>query len=292
MSLITIFNGRKRGLGEWTGESCYVQVDVSLRNHLAKFQGPQLAIFLSIALHSDKDGWSGPSITKIHRETGYNRQTVSAAIRELNKLEIEGNRVMLNYQSTGVKGRFNQNKYLIFPTEEDVRRFAKPSILHDSPYTGFPHTVGPYAVRPSTDNSTPIEEVEPLFKEIQYKEESGEEETGGSPSPRQSDEEYLAELQANPGYCDLNVAMIYGKMVDWCREKGKQPTRSRLVKWLNTEERSMTALPKTGDVQNVQHRETTNLRRLRESQELLGITSDSSGADHSEGPTRLLVDGT
>lgn len=41
-----------------------------------------------------------------------------------------------------------------------------------------------------------------------------------------------------------------------------------------------------------ENHETTNLRRLRESSDLLGIAPDRSGPDHSEVATRLLVDGS
>lgn len=54
--------------------------------------------------------------------------------------------------------------------------------------------------------------------------------------PQVCDDEYLAELQANPAYAMLDVRRLYHKMVEWCRLKGKQPTRGRLVNWLNRED--------------------------------------------------------
>lgn len=68
--------------------------------------------------------------------------------------------------------------------------------------------------------------------------------------PNQCDEEYFAELQRNPAYESLDVRALYHKMVAWCQVKGKQPTRGRLVNWLNREDKPMTAKtspPKTGD---------------------------------------------
>jgi len=50
----------------------------------------------------------------------------------------------------------------------------------------------------------------------------------------QTDEEFLAELQANYPY--LDVAHVNRKMVSWCGVNGKQPTRRRLVNWLNRED--------------------------------------------------------
>lgn len=59
-----------------------------------------------------------------------------------------------------------------------------------------------------------------------------------SPSTRSRvpDEQYLIELQNDPAYQKLNVNLVHAKMVRWCKEKGKQPTRARLINWLNRED--------------------------------------------------------
>ncbi len=62
--------------------------------------------------------------------------------------------------------------------------------------------------------------------------------------PTQCDDEFLAELQTNPAYSVFDVKAIFHRMVAWCNVKGKQPTRARLVNWLNREDRPMTAVPK------------------------------------------------
>ena len=62
--------------------------------------------------------------------------------------------------------------------------------------------------------------------------------------PKVCDEEFFAELQANPAYSVFDVKAIYHRMVAWCNVKGKQPTRARLVNWLNREDRPMTAKPR------------------------------------------------
>lgn len=59
--------------------------------------------------------------------------------------------------------------------------------------------------------------------------------------PTACDDEFLAELQQNPAYAVFDVKAIYHRMVAWCGVKGKQPTRARLVNWLNREDRPMTA---------------------------------------------------
>lgn len=53
------------------------------------------------------------------------------------------------------------------------------------------------------------------------------------------DEDYLEELQRNPAYQALNVRALFHKMVAWCEVKRKQPTRARLVNWLNREDPPM-----------------------------------------------------
>lgn len=53
------------------------------------------------------------------------------------------------------------------------------------------------------------------------------------------DDEFIAELQAEPAYKDLPVKDVYNKMVVYCRVRGKQPTRGRLINWLNREDRPM-----------------------------------------------------
>jgi hypothetical protein len=47
---------------------------------------------------------------------------------------------------------------------------------------------------------------------------------------------YLDELQADPAYGDLEVRRVTAKMLRWCKDHGKEPTRDRLINWLNREE--------------------------------------------------------
>lgn len=62
-----------------------------------------------------------------------------------------------------------------------------------------------------------------------------------SPSVRICDDEYLVGLQARDAYQHLNVRHVYGKMVAYCELRSKQPTRARLLNWLNREDTPMTA---------------------------------------------------
>lgn len=64
-------------------------------------------------------------------------------------------------------------------------------------------------------------------------------------SPRKiklCDEEYLNNLQQKEAYALLDVRVVHSKMVAWCENKGKVPTRGRLINWLNREDPPMGAV--------------------------------------------------
>ncbi len=63
-------------------------------------------------------------------------------------------------------------------------------------------------------------------------------------SPSLSDEEWLKSLEDNPIYDGIEVRVLYGKLLVWCENKKKKPTRTRFINWLNREERPLQA--KTG----------------------------------------------
>jgi hypothetical protein len=57
--------------------------------------------------------------------------------------------------------------------------------------------------------------------------------TNGS---RQSVEDWLKELEADETYKGLNVRQLYGRMLNWCKIRKKQPTKRRFVNWLNSQD--------------------------------------------------------
>ncbi len=128
--MITIFNGKKRALGQGGTHSVFVQVDVDLRDHLHLLKGARLAVLLAIALHADEDGWAWPSYETLKRETGYGEGTIKKALADLCALEIDGQRVLLRYQPTGEGGKFESNRYLIFPSAEEVQRYEGAGVTH------------------------------------------------------------------------------------------------------------------------------------------------------------------
>ncbi len=130
--MISIFNGQRRQLGK-TEKQVYIQVSVEMRDHLHILKGPKLAVFMAISLHIDAEGWSFPSISKIIRDTGYKRDAVHLALDELRRIEIDGQRLLLTVQPRGERGVFSSNRYLIFPTKEEVRRYEKRAKKKASP---------------------------------------------------------------------------------------------------------------------------------------------------------------
>ena len=60
-------------------------------------------------------------------------------------------------------------------------------------------------------------------------------------APVLPDEEYLDALQKNPAYSMLNVRLCYQRMLTWCENNYKQPSRRRFINWLNREDKPMTA---------------------------------------------------
>jgi len=54
-----------------------------------------------------------------------------------------------------------------------------------------------------------------------------------------SDEEWMETLKANKAYEGIDIDKLHGRLIAWCELKGKQPTRARLLNWLNREEKPM-----------------------------------------------------
>ena len=147
--MITIFNGRKRTLGGQTS-NVHIQVSISFRDYLHTLKGAPLAVFLSIALHSNENGWSWPSRTLISRETGYNTNTISQALSELCQTRIKDHRILLRYQPQAGNGNFKTNRYLIFPSLDEIAQYEHHQPEMNLPCTALPCTENPYTVKPCT----------------------------------------------------------------------------------------------------------------------------------------------
>lgn len=93
------------------------------RRHLRRFRGARLAVFISVLLHSNDEGWAKADIPQLERETGYKRHTVESAVSGLCKLEVEGQRIMLAVPERKRIGLSNCIHLLLFPTEVDIARY-------------------------------------------------------------------------------------------------------------------------------------------------------------------------
>lgn len=117
--------------------------------------------------------------------------------------------------------------------------------------------------------------------------------------PTTCDETYLVELQQNPAYVMLNVSQCYYRMVAWCSVRGQQPTRRRLLAWLNREDKPMTAPTPSNGGNNgryqIPRKETLGERNAREYEELLldslAASNGHIGPDtENANPQRLSID--
>src|SRR6266487_1989519 len=151
--MIQIFNGRSRGLGLDGQGAVYLQVSVTLRQHLHHFKGARLGVFMAIALHSNADGWAWPSMAVLKAETGYNIQTISQALSDLCAVCINGQRVLLAVQDRAPHGTFATNRYLLFPSAAEVAQYEGADgplpILPDTP-CATPAANAPATARPDT----------------------------------------------------------------------------------------------------------------------------------------------
>lgn len=59
--------------------------------------------------------------------------------------------------------------------------------------------------------------------------------------PPVSVEDWLKELESDPTYKGVNVRTEYGKMLNWCKVRKKQPTQRRFINWINNAERTLPA---------------------------------------------------
>jgi hypothetical protein len=135
--MITFFNGHRRGLGENPAPTVYAQIDVSFREHLSHFKGARLAVLLAIALHANEEGWSWPSYETLAQETGYSEDAIRRALQDLCALEINGQRVLLRYQPpAGGNKTFESNRYLLFPSPEEVAQYEGMGTKHLGAETG------------------------------------------------------------------------------------------------------------------------------------------------------------
>jgi hypothetical protein len=158
-----IFNGRSRGLGQDAKMSIYMQMSVGFRDYLHHFKGARLAAFIAIALHSNEEGWAEISLALLSEETGYNIDTLSLSISKLCEQDIDGHRVLLVNQPRDAAGHLLNNRYLIFPTPEEIKLWESDGKYARKVRTAAPLPKSPPVVQPPIEDGHPSDEDIGLF---------------------------------------------------------------------------------------------------------------------------------
>lgn len=58
-----------------------------------------------------------------------------------------------------------------------------------------------------------------------------------------NDDDWLKTLEADPTYTGIDIRQELGKMQQWCKLKGKQPTRMRFLNWIGRADRKPISTP-------------------------------------------------
>jgi len=91
----------------------------------------------------------------------------------------------------------------------------------------------------SRQPSTPRRPKSTLSTQADAEASSSKEEVSANGSRPQSVEDWLRELEADKTYAGIDVRREYGKMLNWCKIRKKQPTKRRFVNWLNNTDKPL-----------------------------------------------------
>ena len=117
--MLTIFNGRKLSL-DGDSDEIYAQVAIALRNYIHLFNNGKnlnaFSVFMCIALHADKYGWSWPGRKLLMQETGISTQkAITKAVTHLREMQIDGHGVLAVYRTRSADGTLGPLIYRLFP---------------------------------------------------------------------------------------------------------------------------------------------------------------------------------
>ena len=132
MTLISIFNGHQRALGEEsaeTGHRVFIQIDVRFLEALHQFHGAALSVLMALALRSNERGWSWPSIETLQNDTGLSRNSIFRALEYLCSQRVNGRRVLLRARLRNPDGTLGTNCYLLFPTPAEEEEYNNAVLL-------------------------------------------------------------------------------------------------------------------------------------------------------------------
>jgi len=60
--------------------------------------------------------------------------------------------------------------------------------------------------------------------------------------PKMTDDEWLVSIKENPAYEGIDIDRLIGKCKAWCQNRGYVMTRSRILNWLNREEKPLNGI--------------------------------------------------
>lgn len=111
--MIGLYNGSS--LGKSKKEKGFVVMYHELRSFLKDFTPTEWMVLSCLALHSDSDGFSCPSIATIAEETGLSERTVVQATKSLSTPTTRGYTVLRIEERYCKTGRRTSNGYVILP---------------------------------------------------------------------------------------------------------------------------------------------------------------------------------
>ena len=295
--MISIFNGRKRSLGSGDSDSVFVQVSVDLRAHLHEFKNSSFIVFMAICLHANEDGEAWPSVETLCRETGKGAESVREALAFLRTLRVDGQRVLVSRQQPGDKGKFGSNRYLLFPSDEEIAETEVFSPCTGFPCTAEPLTAEPCTVEPSTDNpptknnqslnQNHILEEEPLVKSGKPQRAKASPASARVKSlPIPGDWQPTPEMvqKARADFPGVNLRTETDCFVDHFTANGK-PMADWSAAWRNWMRRSpqfkSSALPARSSAGNRTHRPTMDEARAEIREDLQALQSQHSPSERS-----------
>jgi hypothetical protein len=123
--MIGLYNGSS--LGKTKKEKGFVVMYHELRSFLKDFSPTEWMVLSCLALHSDSEGFSCPSIATIATETGLSERTVIQATKSLSLGESRGYTVLRVEERHCKTGRRTSNGYVILP--EGFSRGAENSTV-------------------------------------------------------------------------------------------------------------------------------------------------------------------
>ena len=171
--MFKVFSGSWRGIGaEKSPEVLFMQIGFEFRQHLHYFKGASLGVFMCIVLHANQQGESFPSYEQIESETGCSTDTIGRSLEHLNKLVIDGQRVLLRYRIRDEKNRFiGGNRYIVFPTQEQLARYEiLPTKSEEQAETG-PNPKSQTQEKPDVENrDVDAKSHSPIFPNVENSE--------------------------------------------------------------------------------------------------------------------------